>query len=185
MFKPTLKASVFTVFLLMQLCLGDTLKAAPGQFVGGAIELGGDFGSDLFIDAPVAIRDWMLDPMTSSSRKPITLKVNARIGWQLSVSSDRADGRMAQYDVANSSYIPEGRRLENSLKVSALGAEDHPNSWKADLPAGGTIQEGEETAGESRDVKVTLEQPVSWKDEPLPEGQAYHAVLVFTISPAE
>ncbi len=185
MLKPILKSIVFTAFLLIQLCLADTLKAAPGQLVGGTMDLGGDVSSDLLIKVPAEISDWILDPMISPARKEIDLSVKARMGWKVSVASDMPDGRMTEYDPLKSQYTQDGRRLESPLKVSAPGYEDHPTPWDATLPEGGTIQEGEETEGVSLKIPVTLEQAVSWKDEPLPDGQAYHAVLKFTISPAD
>lgn len=185
MLKSILKASVFATLLLMQLGLSDPLKAAPGQSVGRIMKVGGEVESDLFIDAPVAVSDWILNPSASPGRRQIALAVTARTCWQISVKSDRPDGRMAQYNLSDSQYIPNGMRLQSPLKISAGGTEDHPDPWEVDLPAGGIIQEGEETGGKSQDLEVTLQQPVSWNDEPLSDGQAYRAVLVFTISMAE
>lgn len=185
MLKSILKASVFATLLLMQLCSGDPLKAAPGQSVGGIMNLGGEVESDLFIDAPTAVSYWTLNPSSSPASRQIALAVTARTCWQISVKSDRQDGRMAQYNLSNSQYMPDGMQLQSPLKILAKGTEDHPDPWEVDLPAGGVIREGEETGGKSQDVEVTLQQPVSWNDEPLPDGQAYRAVLVFTISVAE
>ena len=184
MLKPIIKASALAALLLMQLCLGDTLKAAPGQQVGGEIKLGGVVESDLFIDAPKEISGWMLNPSEPRSTKQIDLTIFARTCWKLSVTSDRKNGRMAEFDQLNSSYIKDGKELDSPLKISAPGTEDHPDPWDVDLTKGGVIQEGEETAGESQKLAVDIEQPVSWTDEPLSDGHCYHAIVVFTISVA-
>ncbi|MFB3764163.1 MAG: hypothetical protein ACE14P_02830 [Methanotrichaceae archaeon] len=182
MLKTIIKASAFTAILLMQLCLGDTLKAAPGQNVGGKMNLGGVVEADLFIDAPPEISGWMLNPSIPESRKEIALAVSAKTGWQLSVSSNRKNGRMAEYDPLTSSYIQDGKQLESPLKVFAVGNDDHPEPWDVDLAAGGIIQEGEETAGESQKLVVDIEQATSWTDEPLSDGHCYHAVMEFKLS---
>ncbi len=184
MLKTIIKASAFAALLLMPLCLGDTLKAAPGQNVGGEMKLGGVGESDLFIDAPLEISGWMLNPTEPESRRQIALIVSAKTCWQLSVASDRKKGRMAEYDPLNSSYVRDGKELDSQLKISAAGTEDHPDPWDVDLSTGGVIQEGEETAGKSQNFAVDIEQPVSWMDEPLSEGHCYRAVMVFTLSGA-
>lgn len=180
--KSTIIASAFAVLMLVQLCSGNTLKAAPGDRVGGEMKLGGEIQSDLFIDAPSEVSGWMLNPLNHESKRQILVTVFARTGWQLSVSSDRKSGRMAEFDLLNSSYVKDGKELENSLKLSAAGTEDHPDPWEVDLSKSGIIQEGEETAGEKQNLAVDLEQKVSWMDEPLSDDRCYHAILVFKIS---
>jgi hypothetical protein len=183
--KTIIKASVFAALLLIQLCSGSSLKAAPGQMAGGTMTLRGDTDYDLFIGAPLEISGWKLSPSASPGIKPISLTVYARMCWQVFVESDRPDGRMAQCDLSNSKYIADGKRLESPLKISAKGADEHSDPWEVALPEGGVIQEGEETAGKCLNADVYISQAVSWTDEPLPEDQAYRAVLRFTISPAE
>ena len=184
MLKPIINASAFTALLLMQLCLGDTLKAAPGQQVGGAMLLGGVVESDLFIDAPKEISGWILNPSEHKSKKQIALTVFARTCWKLSVTSDRKNGRMAEFDPLNLSYIKDGKELENPLGISAPGTVDHPDTWDIDLTKGGVIQEGDETEGERKNLEVEIEQPVSWMDEPLSDGHCYHEIVVFAITAA-
>lgn len=182
MLKSTIIASALAALLLVQPCLGNTLKAAPGQQVGGEMMLGGEVQSDLFIDAPAEVSGWMLNPSEPASKRQISLTVFARTCWQLSVSSDRKSGRMAEFDPLNSSYIIEGKELENPLIISADGTADHPDDWEVDLSKGGIIQEDEETAGEKQKLDVEIEQAVSWMDEPLPDSRSYHTILIFKIS---
>lgn len=182
MLKSTVIASAFAALLLAQICSCGTLKAAPGQQVGGEMSLGGEIQSDLFIDAPSEVSGWMLNPSTHESKRQIPLTVFTRTGWQLSVSSDRKSGRMAEFDPKNSSYEMDGKELESPLKVSAAGTEDHPDPWEVDLSKGGILQEGEETAGEKQNLAVDVSQAISWMDEPLSDGHCYHAILVFKLS---
>ena len=181
MLKPIIKVSAFTALLLMQICLGNTLKAAPGQQVGGEMKLGGVIESDLFIDAPKEISDWVLNPSEPVSRKQVILTVFARTCWKLSVTSDRKNGKMAEFDLLNSSYVKDGKELENPLTISAPGTVDHPDAWDIDLSKGGVIQEGDETEGERKNLTVDIEQPVSWMDEPLFDGHCYREIVVFAI----
>lgn len=158
------------------------MKAAPGQQVGGELKLNGEVESDLCIDVTKEISGWMLCPSETRSKRQIFLTVFAKTCWKLSVTSDRNNGRMAEFDPLNSSYIDGGKELESRLMISAPGTEDHPSTWEVDLSKGGIIQEGEETAGKRQNISVDVEQPVSWLDEPLSDGHCYHELLMFTIS---
>jgi hypothetical protein len=107
----------------------------------------------------------------------------------MTVSSDRPDGRMAEYDLAASEYVFDGRALESPLKISSSRADDRlglnlPGLWEADLSEGGMIQQGEETSEDGQQVLVTLGQRVAWTDEPLEEDRAYRIALTFTVSPS-
>jgi hypothetical protein len=119
----------------------------------------------------------------------MSLKVTSSTDWQMTVSSDRPDGRMVEYDPAAYEYVPGGRALESPLKISSCGTyssgtDGRHGLWEVDLSEGGMIQQGEETSEGGQQVLVTLGQRVAWTDEPLEEGQAYRIVLTFTVSPS-
>lgn len=159
-------------------------EAAPGECVSATLNLESDGGSDIFLEAPDSISDWVLVPSSHANSRQILLDVKANMGWQMTVASDRPDGRMAQYDLTQSEYVPGGRTLESPMSISASGTSDHPQSWNVNLPAGGMIQQGDETSEDGQKVSVTLGQAVAWNDEPLPEGQAYRIALMFAVSPS-
>gem|GEM_PF-925493 len=171
------------LLLLSPICHGEITEAAPGQPVGGRLTLESDGGADIFLEAPDSVSDWVLVPSASPNLKQMAMKVTASTDWQMTVSSDRQDGRMAEYDLAASEYVTGGRALESPLRVSSV-TDDRLGRWSADLPDGGMISQGEETSEDGRQVLVTLGQRVSWTDEPLEEGQAYRIALTFTVSPS-
>lgn len=177
-----------TALLVFPICQGvaegEMAEAAPGECVSATLTLESDGGSDIFLEAPESISDWVLVPSSHANSRQILLEVKASTGWQMTVASDRPDGRMAQYDPATSEYVPGGRTLESPMSVSASGAADHPQSWSVNLPEGGMIQQGDETSEDGQKVSVTLGQAVAWSDEPLPEGQAYRIALMFAVSPS-
>ncbi|HSD57030.1 MAG TPA: hypothetical protein VLB04_02525, partial [Methanotrichaceae archaeon] len=121
---------------------------------------------------------------SSPNEKQMALKVTSSTDWQMIVSSDRPDGRMSEYDLAASEYVPGGRTLESPLMISSSGTDDHPGLWEVNLPEGGMIHQGGETSENGQQVLVTLGQRVGWTDEPLEEGQAYRIALTFTVSPS-
>lgn len=181
----TLTSIAFLVFPICQgVADGEVAETAPGECVSATLTLESDCGSDIFLEAPDSISDWVLVPSSQANSRQILLKVKASTGWQMTVASDRPDGRMAQYDLTASGYVPGGRTLESPMSISASGTADHPNSWSVNLPAGGMIQQGDETSEDGQKVSVTLGQAVAWKDEPLPEGQAYRIALMFAVSPS-
>lgn len=163
---------------------GEMKEAAPGACVSATLTLESDGGSDIFLEAPDSISDWVLVPSSHANSKQILLEVKASTGWQMTVASDRPDGKMAQYDLMHSEYVSGGRTLESPMSISASGTADHPRSWSVNFPEGGMIQQGDETSENGQKVSVTLGQAVAWSDEPLPEGQAYRIALMFTVSPS-
>ncbi len=172
------------LFLLSSTCHGDIAEVAPGQSIEGRLILESDGGMDVFIEAPDSISDWVLVPSALPNLREIFLNVTASTDWQMRVSSDRPDGRLAEYDLAASEYVPGGRALERPLRISSPGIDGHPEPWDVGLPGGGMIRQGGETSEEGEQVSVTLGQIVSWTDEPLEEGQAYRIALTFTASPS-
>lgn len=172
------------ILLISSVCHGEITEAAPGQFVGGRLTLESDGGADIFLEAPDSVSDWVLVPSASPNEKQMALKVTSSTDWQMTVSSDRPDGRMAEYDLAASEYVPGGRALESPLEISSSGTDDRPGLWDVDLPEGGMIHQGGETSEDGQQVLVMLEQRVAWTDEPLEEGQAYRIALTFTVSPS-
>lgn len=163
---------------------GEITEAAPGQSVGSKLILESDGGDDIFLEVPDSIADWVLVPSTSPNVKQMALKIWASTDWQVIVSCDRRDGRMAEYDLAALKYVPGGRALESPLHVSSSWMEDRSDPLEVDLPGEGLIRQGRETSGDGRQFLVTLGQKVAWTDEPLEDGQAYRIALTFTISPS-
>ncbi len=173
------------LILLSPISHGEITDAAPGQAVVGTLVLESDGGADIFIEAPDSISDWVLVPSAEPNLREMALKVIASTDWQIAVSPDRPDGRMAEYDLASSEYIPGGRALENPLHIiPSSGTKDHQEPLEVSLSEGGMICEGGVTTEDGQQISVTLGQRVSWTDEPLEEGQAYRIELTFTISPS-
>lgn len=172
------------LILFLPIGQGEITDAAPGQSVVGKLILESNGGADIFVEVPDSISDWVLVPSASSNLREMALKVIASTDWQMTASSDRPDGRMAEYDLASSEYTPEGRFLESPLHISSSGTKDHSEPLEVSLPNGGMICRGEETSEDGEPVSLTLGQMVSWTDEPLEEGQAYRIELTFTISPS-
>lgn len=163
---------------------GEITDAAPGQPVEGRLILESDGGADIFIEAPDSITDWVLVPSSGPNLREMGLKVTASTDWQMTVLSDRPDGRMAEYDLASSEYIPDGKVLESPIYVSSVGMKDQQGSRDVSLLNGGMICQGGATSEDGQQVSLTLGQMVSWTDEPLEEGQAYRVELTFTVSPS-
>ncbi len=162
-------------------CIAAALSAVPGEPVGGTLILGGSTGPDLVLEAPESVEDWVLVPSEVNERQ-VLLIVTARTGSILAVSSSARDGRMAQFDPETSGYPDQGRSLLRPMTISSPGSPSHPDSWKVVLPESGAIHQGDATSGQQ--VVVVLQQPVSWEDEPPPEGQVYRMDLTFTLSPS-
>jgi hypothetical protein len=172
------------LLLISAVCHGEITEAAPGQFVGGRLALESNGGADIFLEAPDSVSDWVLVPSASPNEKQIALKVTSSTDWQMAVSSDRPDGRMAECDLTASEYVLGGRTLESPLGISSSRTDDHPGPLDVDLSEGGMIHQGGETSEDGQQVLVTLGQRVAWTDEPLEEGQAYRIALTFTVSPS-
>jgi hypothetical protein len=135
---------------------GEITEAAPGQSVGSRLILESDGGADIFLEAPDSIADWVLVPSTSPNVKQMALKIWASTDWQIIVSCDRPDGKMAEYDLDALKYVPGGRALESPLHVSSSWIEDLPDTLEVDLPRGGLIRQGRETSGDGRQFLVAL-----------------------------
>jgi len=163
---------------------GDITEAAPGQYIESRLVLESDGGADIFLEAPASIDDWVLVPSTSPNLKQMELGIWASTDWQMTVSCDRQDGRMAEYDLAASEYVPGGKRLENPLRISSSWIDERPDFLEVKLPGGGLIGQGGETSADGQKLLVALGQKVGWTDEPLDEGLAYRIALTFTISPS-
>jgi hypothetical protein len=163
---------------------GEIAQAAPGQSVGSRLVLESDGGADIFLEAPDSIADWVLVPSTSPNVKQMALKVWASTDWQITVSCDRPDGRMAEYDLAASMYVPRGRALEDPLRATSSWIEDPPEPLEVNFPNGGLIRQGGETSVDGQQFLVVLGQKVAWADEPLDEGQTYRIALTFAITPS-
>jgi hypothetical protein len=163
---------------------GEIAQAAPGQSVGSRLVLESDGGAHIFLEAPDSIADWVLVPSTSPNVKQMALKVWASTDWQMTVSCDRPDGRMAEYDLSASMYVPGGRALEDPLRVTSSWIEGPPDHLEVDFPSGGLIRQGGETSVDGQQFLVALGQNVAWADEPLDEGQAYRIALTFAITPS-
>ncbi len=167
--------------LTVLVCLAAALSAVPGESVGGTLELGGSTGPDLALQVPESVGDWVLVPSEVNERQAL-LTVKARIGWILTVSPSANDGRMAQFDPGISKYTDQGRRLSKPMTIFSSGCSENPYSWKVVLPESGAIHQGD--VAEGQQVVVALQQPVTWEDEALSEGQVYRIDLTFTLSPS-
>jgi hypothetical protein len=91
-----ISASVALLFLAMP-CNAKIQTAAPGQSVWSTLTLGEASAPDISLQVPSSVADWVLVPF-ADNQKQITIRVEADDGWTLAVSSNRPDGRMAQYD---------------------------------------------------------------------------------------
>ncbi len=185
-FIALLSISIICSALLLHLCIsrGEIASAAPGQSVSSRLILESDGGEDIFIDVPGSIDDWVLVPSISPNERQMGLKVQASTGWQMVASCDRADGRMAEYDLASSEYVPGGEILEDPLHITSSWIEGPPDTLEVIMPEGGLIRQGGETPIEDRQFLVTLGQKVAWTDEPLDYGHAYRIALTFEVSPS-
>lgn len=171
------------ILFLSSIGLCGIEEAAPGQSVESRLLLESDGGADIFLEAPASIDDWVLVPSASQNVRQNALRIWASTDWQMAVSSDRDDGRMAEYDLAASEYVPDGRVLESPMRVASLGMKDGAVPVEVDLPEGGLICRGGETSADGQEILVALLQKVAWTDEPLEDGQAYRIALTFTVSP--
>lgn len=177
---------IYSAFILLisSISHGEITDAAPGQSVEGKLLLESDGGADISLEAPDSITDWVLVPSSEPNLRKMGLKVTASTDWQMTVSSDRPDGRMAEYDLASSEYVPDGISLVSPFYVSSAGMKDPQEPLNVNLQNGGMICHGGATSDDGQQVPVVLSQMVSWTDEPLEEGQAYRIELKFTISPS-
>lgn len=180
-FSLLVLSALLVLFFSASVCLAASLSAVPGEPVGGTLTLGGSTGPELTLEVPESIGDWVLVPSEVNERQ-ILLTVAARTGWILAISSPTRDGRMAQFDPGMAEYPDHDGSLSRPMTISSPGSPDHPDSWEVVLPESGAINQGGATSGQQ--VVVTLQQSVSWEDEPLPEGQVYRIDLTFTLSPS-
>lgn len=177
-----ISASMALLFLAMP-CNANILTAAPGQSVRDTLTLGEAEGTDISLEVPASVTDWVLVPF-DDNQKQITIKVEANDGWTLAVSSNRPDGRMAQYDPVAESYIPDGKSLSYPLKISMPGCAGHPAAWEVDLCNPGTIQQMKGSRDGAPTVMIaTLHQSVTWEDEPSSDEFVYRIDLEFAITP--
>lgn len=178
-----ISASMALLFLAMP-CNSMIQTAAPGQSVEDTLTLGEAEDPDISVEVPASVADWVLVPF-ADNQKQITIKVEANDGWTLAVSSDRPDGRMAQYDPVAKSYIPDGKSLSCPLKISMPGCAGHPAAWEVDLSSPGTIQQMTGSRVGAPIVMIaTLHQSVAWEDEPSSDEFVYRIDLEFAVTPS-
>jgi hypothetical protein len=179
-------ASAYMALLFLAMpCNAMIQTAAPGQSVGDTLTLGEDCDPDISLEVPASVVDWVLVPI-ADNQKQITIRVEANDGWTLAVSSNRPDGRMAQYDPVAESYIPDGRSLSYPLKISMPGCAGHPAAWEVDLSSPGIIQQMDGSRGGAPLVMIaTLHQSVTWEDEPSSDEFVYRIDLLFQVTPLD
>ncbi len=159
---------------------GGPIMAAPGQPVKEDITLGEPSPEDISITLP-AFGPLAMDPMSSpcivSSSTPLVIdSMNpSASGWGISVSSNTTGGYMAEYNSSASQYIPDGRKLQTPMKITAEGGNE------VDLSKGGTLIQ-EDGTGTSMSIPLSLRQDVLWEDTPLPSGRIYHIEISFIAS---
>lgn len=179
-----ISASVALLFLAMP-CNAKIQTAAPGQSVWSTLTLGEASAPDISLQVPSSVADWVLVPF-ADNQKQIAIRVEADDGWTLAVSSNRPDGRMAQYDPVAESYIPDGKSLSNPLKISMPGCAGHPAPWEVDLSSPGIIQQMDGSRGGAPVVMIaTLHQSVTWEDEPSSDEFVYRIDLSFQVTPLD
>jgi hypothetical protein len=127
----------------------------------------------LTLTASIDNANWALVPATTVSETG-TITLFAKSAWQITVSADRADGKMFPYD--GSQYVQGGKSLQDFLSVAADGGVP------VDLAAGGVLISG---TGSTDPVtkKIFFSQPVTWNNAALPHGQTYNLGITFIISP--
>ena len=140
-------------------------EATIGQTVSDSLLLKGvDY--DIFVLFQGDFSDFDLNPVQSPIIGHGTLLVKGEGAWKISVTSDTG-GYMVESD--DGGYIPLGRSLHAPMTIVAQGGN------RVNLSQGGVLLQG---SGQMS-VPVTLEQPVVWSDEPLPQGRAYRLLIRF------
>lgn len=144
----------------------NVIYAVPGEAIEDDILLSLE-SPEVFITYHGDTNNWDLDPLKSPILNRATLLVQSDSPWRIYVSS-KTDGYMSEFDIVKG-FVPDGRRLGVPLNVSA------ENGKEVDLSEGGLLIDGigDET------INLTLRQPVSWSDEPLPQGHDYRALISF------
>lgn len=146
------------------------IEAAPGQPVRTILTLGGD-SSEITIQVPATITDWVLNPTEPLCTRESTIVIDYLGPWRVMVSSDGPSrGYMAEYDTSSSAYVSGGMRLKNPMIVMAKGGN------RVDISNGGVLLDGEGKAI----VPITFIQEASLEDEPLPAGHIYRINIIFT-----
>jgi hypothetical protein len=175
-YLPGVAATLLIVLaFVMPPCLADSpAEGAPGQSYGADIVLNGaNEASSLTLTASIENPNWALVPGTTVSETG-TITLSSESAWQITVSADRADGKMFPHD--GSQYVAGGKSLQDSLSVAAEGGVP------VDLAAGGVLISG---TGSANPVTKTIffSQPVTWNNAALPHGQTYNLGITFIISP--
>ena len=128
------------------------------------------------ITVPTIDTNWNVDPITEDNIQHGTLIVNSTLPWSVTVSSDLIDGQPAEYDLEASDYAVDGSKLQNPMKIKAVGGNE------VNLSAhGGVLIEG---VG-NMSISVSFEQPITWQDEPLHNGHVYHMEVSFIATQEE
>lgn len=141
------------------------IEAEIGESVTDSLYLGDGF-VDISVEFQGDFSDWVLSPLHSPAVKQGTLVVKGEGSWKISVTSDTG-GYMAESD--DNGYIPLGLSLHTPMTIIAQGGN------AVNLSQGGILFQG---SGQ-KTVPITLEQPVVWNDEPLPQGHEYKSLISF------
>ena len=145
--------------------LTGNIEAEIGKSVADYLFLGDGF-VDISVEFQGDLSDWDLSPLYSPTVKQGTLVVKGEGPWKISVTSDTG-GYMAESD--DHGYIPLGRSLHTPMTIIAQGGN------RVNLSQGGVLLQG----SGHMNVPITLEQPVVWSDEQLPQGRAYRSLISF------
>ena len=163
---------VLGIFLLISGSAQDLILAAPGQAITDSITL----SDQSMISITLPTFDPMelspkTSPLTLGSKTPLIVSENG-CSWNVIVSANNG-GYLSQYDKANSAYVTGGRKLQNSMKISADGTNF------MDLSAGGELISDKSN---TYSTDIALRQDVTWQDEPLQNGDIYRMDISFVVS---
>jgi hypothetical protein len=155
----------------------SVISAVPGQLVGEAIVIGeGDLVEEIHVNVSFSSSPWDLKPSNSLNTRQGSISVNGKGRWEVIASADKATGGYpAEFDNVLSEFVPNGLKLEKSMKIRTEGGNE------VDLYQGGILIEGE---GDMT-VPFTLVQDVSTHDSVLPEGHSYNIIIFFDGSSIE
>lgn len=171
------------LFLSALSAADDVIAAAPGESIAGLIRMEADSTQEISIVVPESVSEWYLVPSDTPSQKQIEFTVRATSPWTITASWSRSDGRMAEYELAASEYVPSGMTLHNPVQVWPVPEAE--GCQNVELSSGGGVINGQKTGDAGQAIELTLSQQVSWNDEPLPYGRVYRIDLLFSAVPAD
>jgi len=141
------------------------------------------------IDATQSIPNWAFSPGPNTNPITLTLTVTTeKAPWSVTVMDEYNGGkdasyagRLVEYNSSTETWVNNGHIVSTNMTVTGQSIEPDIAGTSATLgPEENTIETGS-AAVSGQELAITLQQPITYADAYLSNGNIYRADLTFTV----